>query len=173
VTYQILSNASEDFPSKLESTLAKRHVIKMFQYQGVSEKWPETAPYYSRYGLQDSVQYLDFNGDVEKMRTDKMHSMIKDAGIPIRRHKSSPLHQDRFPSSNKSTPHETWFGSKPEVSRLPIHGFTTFSHVPKEKRKTIGDLCDWIWVRSHVQSVNKKAHGYKKSQARRKLRVIL
>lgn len=46
--------------------------------------------------------------------------------------------RNRIPNNrtgNNTTPHELWFGSKPDVSHLRVFGSTAFVHVPDVKRK--------------------------------------
>jgi len=47
--------------------------------------------------------------------------------------------KSRCTSSSKSTPHELWFRTKPDVSGLLIYGWSAFVHVPREKRKVLTD----------------------------------
>jgi hypothetical protein len=37
------------------------------------------------------------------------------------------------------TPHEVWFGKKPSFSHLKVFGCDAFVHVPKEKRRKMGN----------------------------------
>jgi len=72
-----------------------------------------------------------------------MRSMLKGAGLPKNLWAEAIIVacyiKNRFTSSSKSTPHELWFGTKPDVSGLRIYGCTAFVHVHKEKRKALDD----------------------------------
>jgi len=97
--------------------------------------------------LQDIPNYTpELNGTVERnIRTvmNMMRSMLKGAGLPKNLWAEAIIAacyiKNRFTSSNKSTPHELWFGTKPDVSGLRIYGCTAFVHVPKEKKKALDD----------------------------------
>ena len=69
--------------------------------------------------------------------------MLKDAGLPKNLWAEAIIAtwfiMNRFTSSSKSTPHELWFGTKPDASGLRIYGCTAFVHVLKEKRKALDD----------------------------------
>ena len=71
-----------------------------------------------------------------------MGSMLKGTGLPKNLWAEAILAacyiKNRFCSS-KSTPHELWFGTKPDVSGLRIYGCIAFVHVPREKRKALDD----------------------------------
>jgi len=68
-----------------------------------------------------------------------MRSMLKGAALPknlwAEAIRAACYMKNRSPSSSKSTTHELWFGTRPDMSRL----FTTFLYVPKEKRKPLDD----------------------------------
>ena len=72
-----------------------------------------------------------------------MRSMLKGAGMPrnlwAEAITAACYIKNPFTSSSKSTPHELWFGSKPDVSWVRIYACTAFVHVPKEKRKALDD----------------------------------
>jgi len=97
--------------------------------------------------LQDIPDYTpELNGTAERnIRTvmNMMRSMLKGAGLPKNLWAEAIIAacyiKNRFTSSGKSTPHELWFGTKPDVSGLRIYGCTAFVHVPKEKRKALDD----------------------------------
>jgi hypothetical protein len=97
--------------------------------------------------LQDIRDYTpELNGTAERnIRTvmNMMRSMLKGAGLPknlwAEAITAACYIKNRFTSSGKSTSHELWFGTKPDVSGLRIYGCTAFVHVPKEKRKALDD----------------------------------
>jgi hypothetical protein len=84
------------------------------------------------------------NGTAERnIRTvmSMMHFMLKGARVPKNLWAEAIIAacyiKSRFTSSSKSTPHELWFGTKPDMSGLGIYGCTAFVHVPREKRKAL------------------------------------
>jgi len=72
-----------------------------------------------------------------------MRSMLKGAGMPKNLWAEAIIVaccvKNRFTSSSKSTPHELWFRTKPDVSELLICGRAAFVHVSKVKRKALDD----------------------------------
>ena len=100
--------------------------------------------------LQDIPDYTtELNGTAEiNLRTVKnmMRSMLEDAGLSKNLWTDAIIAacyiKNRFTSSSKSTPHELWFGTKPDVSGLRIYGCTAFLHVPREKRKALDDVSE-------------------------------
>jgi hypothetical protein len=95
--------------------------------------------------LQDIPDYTpELNGTAERnigTVMNMMRSMLNGAGLPKNLWAeaiiSACYSKNRMTSSSKSTPHELWFGSEPDVSGLRIYVCTAFVHVPKENRKAL------------------------------------
>jgi len=68
-----------------------------------------------------------------------MRSVLKGAGLPKNLWAEAVIAacyiKNRLTSSSKPTPHEFWFGTKPDVSGLRIYGCTAFVHVPEKREK--------------------------------------
>jgi hypothetical protein len=79
--------------------------------------------------LQDIPDYtLELNRTAERnIRTvmNVMRAMLKTAGLPgnewAEAISAACYIKNRFASSSKSTPHELWFGTKPEVWTSILH----------------------------------------------------